>query len=277
METLLFAPTSTPSLPSHAPWTLHRYPNGEIEVRLETHVEGKRCYIESPANPQNSTLFELLALSDTLKKEGAISCVALIPFLHYSRHDHPVKDRSLLTKLMGKVLQSSGIDEVITIDLHSKDDQTLFPIPIRSIDPAPHFAQAIIDHNLTVDQIVSPDEGGKKRCQRLAKALDKELITLSKKRENGVIHTEVPSTLKKSLLIYDDILDTGGTLLSSLEKLTAGGATEFVLCITHPQLSGDRWKEIWNYPIKALICTNSLPLPEPRDERFIQIDIPLLD
>ena len=223
----------------------------------------------------------MLLLSHTLKKEGASKVIALLPYLAYARDEKRKTGQSLATAWVVSLLQVSGIDEVITVDIHSSTAQSLFPMPVVSLSPAAVFAQEIKRLSLLQATIVAPDEGARERCQAVARAADmaEEVVIFQKRRTaKGVVHRGISGSIGAQVVIVDDILDTGGTLVSCCEQLQQRGVQDISIFVTHGLFTGTLWQRLWSSGVKRIFCTDTIPQMSERRLENVQIlsVIPLL-
>ena len=242
--------------------SIERFPNHELHAAIQTDVVNEECIILSTIAPPDEQLLSTLLLSHTLKKEGARTIIALLPYLAYARDDKRKAGQSLATAWVGALLQASDIDEVITVDVHSSTAQHLFPMPIVSLSPAELFAQEIKRHALLNATIVAPDEGALDRCQAVASAagMTQEVVVLEKRRtREGVIHVSISGPVGQRAVIVDDILDTGGTLVSCCEQLQQRGVRDITILVTHGLFTGTLWQKLWTCEVKRIDCTDTIP------------------
>ncbi|HTS75594.1 MAG TPA: ribose-phosphate diphosphokinase [Bryobacteraceae bacterium] len=254
-----------------------RFENQEIYIRLLTPVSGEDCGIlASVAPPDDQMLFTLL-LAHTLKKEGARRVTAILPYLAYARHDKNKPEESLAAAWLGAIMQASGLDEVITIDVHSERARRLFPIPVRSISPAGLFAEALRRCGLADATIVAPDEGAIGRSEAVLAALGRsERVPYFEKQRTaaGITHAELRGAAGSRVVLIDDMLDTGATLVSASEKLKQSGAREINVMVTHGLFTGARWRKLWELGVGRIFCTDSVPLPPGVDStRMVRLPI----
>jgi len=253
-------------------YSIERYPNHELHADIQTNVVNEECIILSTLAPPDEQLLSTLLLSHTLKKEGAHKIIALLPYLAYARDDKQKAGQSLATAWVGALLQTSGVDEVITVDVHSRMTQRLFPIPLVSLSPAALFAQEIKRLALLNATIVAPDEGARERCQAVANAAGtkEEIVVLEKRRtRQGVTHVGISGNLGQQAVIVDDILDTGGTIVSCCEQLHQRGVRDITILVTHGLFTGQLWQKLWTYQVKGIYCTDTIPLPKERSTENI--------
>lgn len=261
-----------------ASFSIKRFPNKELQVSLHTSVVDHFCLIIGSVSPPEENLFSLLALSHTLKKEGAKKVAAFIPYLAYSRQDNEEPQKSQMASLMGKLLKASGIDEVITVDAHSPELKNLFPLPLHSLSSAPLFAKEIKKISWSSCTFVAPDQGAVERCQEVAALANgsKEIVWLSKSRHaKGVFHSEISGKVQERVVIIDDILDTGQTLISCCKRLKED-AREIIVMVTHGLFTGTAWKKLWKLGVKKIYCTDTvlLPLKLKKNPRISVLPLP---
>lgn len=243
---------------------ISRYENGELFADVQTSVAEENCVVLGSIAPPDEQLLSILLLCHTLKKERAKKVTALLPYLAYTRQDKKKAGQSLATAWAGSLMRASGCDGVITVDVHSEPAQRLFPIPVVSVFPAEVFANAIKDYRLTDATIVAPDNGAIRRCEGIKAAVGipkSPTVYFEKRRtETGIIHVGPIGEVGAQAVIIDDILDTGGTLVSACGRLVAAGAQEIHIMVTHGLFTGERWKSLWSLGVKRIFCTDALPL-----------------
>ncbi len=251
---------------------LERFPNGEWSVEIVGGVKGEDCYVVGSISPPSDQLLSFLILCHTLKKEGASSVNAILPYLAYSRQDRAEPHKSRLAAFIGKLCEAAGISKVFTIDLHAKEIQELFPMPLISVSPSALFAKEIKKWKLSSAAIVAPDQGALQRAHNLRDLLPEfSLVTFTKKRDPHVVLETSAKEVPEQVVIVDDILDTGETLLTCVKELVKKGAKEIYIVVTHGLFTGDEWKNLWDYPVKKILCTDSVPISaELVDDRRIE-------
>lgn len=242
-----------------------RFENGELHTEIEAPVRNENCSVLGSIAPPDEQLLSTLLLAHTLKKEGARRVTALLPYLAYARDDKDKPRESLATAWAGALAQASGVDEVITVDVHSEKAKRLFPMSIRSLSPAMVFAEVLQRYGLTEATIVAPDEGAIGRCEAVQKAANMasgKIPYFAKQRTAaGIAHAGPIGEVGRQAVIVDDILDTGGTLLSACKKLVEAGVEEITIMVTHGLFTGERWKQLRRLGVKRIFCTDSVPLP----------------
>jgi ribose-phosphate pyrophosphokinase len=230
---------------------INRFTNGELFARIRTPVRLAHCVVLGSIAPPDERLLSLALLAHTLKKEGSQRVTAFLPYLAYSRQDKP--GQSLAAAWAGSFLRASGVDEVVTINVHSERDKQLFPVPLISTFPAEIFANAIGRHQLSDATIVAPDNGAMPRCRAVNKALSKPTASVpyfeKQRDETGIKHTDLCGKVGSQALIIDDMLDTGGTLISACEKLVQAQALAIYIMVTHGLFTGTEWKRLWSLKV----------------------------
>ena len=259
-------------------FTVGRYADQELHARVEESASGEHCLILGTIAPPDECLLSVLLLAQTLKKERAAEITGVLPYLAYSRQDKDKSGESLGTAWIGALLKSSGIDRVLTVDVHSERDKGLFPIPLISLSTAILFAEAIRKHRLADATIVAPDNGAIGRCEAVKRAAGMpigETPYFKKTRtERGIIHHGPVGKVGAKVVIVDDMIDTGGTLVSACEKLRAADVEEIYILVTHGLFTGRSWLRLWSLGVKRIFCTDTVPLRSGIDaERIIVLSI----
>jgi ribose-phosphate pyrophosphokinase len=245
-----------------------RFSDGESQVEILENVRGCDVFIIQPTcGPSPAeTLMELLVMADALKRSSAARITAVVPYFGYSRQDR----RSRLTrvpitaKLAAKMVEASGIDRILTVDLHADQIQGFFDIPIDNIYAQPVLLDDIINQNYENIVVVSPDVGGVVRARAAAKKLnDADLAIIDKRRPapNMVKVMNVIGDVEgKTCVLIDDMVDTAGTLCQAAGILKEKGAKKVVAYATHAVLSGNAISTIENSELNELVTTNTIPL-----------------
>ncbi|TET79799.1 ribose-phosphate pyrophosphokinase [candidate division TA06 bacterium] len=244
-----------------------RFADGEIWVKLSENVRGEDVFIIQPTFPPAENLLELLLLIDAAKRASASRVTAVIPYFGYARQDKKDEPRMPISaKLISNLISTAGADRVLTMDLHADQIQGYFDVPVDHLFAAPVFAQHVrrTRKNLKRMVVVSPDLGGAKRARHFANRLGRVGVAVIEKqrpRPNVSATLNVIGTVReKDCLLLDDILDTGGTVVSACAALKEAGAREiFVYCV-HPLLSKDAVKKIIKGPIDDVVVTDTIPL-----------------
>lgn len=245
---------------------VERFNDQEIFVEVFENVRGEDMYVIQPtSNPANDNLMELLIMVDALRRSSAARITAVIPYFGYARQDRRAKARTPISaKLVANLIETAGVDRVLTLDLHAAQIQGFFDIPVDNLYASPVFALDIEHHfrgQMEDLMIISPDVGGVARARELAKRINAPLAIVDKRREKaGEVAgmTVIGDVTGKKCIIVDDICDTAGTLCKAAEVLIENGATEVHSYITHGVLSGPAIERVRNSVMKSLVITDSI-------------------
>ncbi|MEJ8777269.1 ribose-phosphate diphosphokinase [Pseudogracilibacillus sp. ICA-222130] len=259
--------------------TVTKFSDGETQINIEESVRGYEVYIiQSTSEPVNENIMELLILIDALKRASAKSINIVMPYYGYARQDRKARSREPITsKLVANLLETTGADRVVTLDLHAPQIQGFFDIPIDHLQAVPLLADYIKKKDLKDVVIVSPDHGGVIRARRMADLLKAPIGIIDKRRPKPNV-AEVMNIIGdiegRTAIIVDDMIDTAGTMQLAADALIEKGATEVYACVTHPVLSGPAIERIENSKIKELVVTNSINLPEEkRIDKITQLSV----
>lgn len=244
------------------------FSNGEIYARPTESVRGADCFVlQSHSEPLNFHIMEQLITIDALKRASARKITAVVPFFGYARQDKKVLPREPITaRLMADLLVTAGADRIVSVDLHTGQIQGFVDRPFDHLTAQPIFLDyltQVLDGPVTV---VSPDAGGVKRAERFARHLGAYVSFIHKRREadqhnQSVALAVIGAVENRAAVIFDDIIDTAGTVCNAAELLMEKGATSVTVAATHGVLSPPAIDRLKNAPIKEVIVSNSLPLP----------------
>lgn len=245
---------------------VERFTDQEIFVEVFENVRGEDMFIIQPtSNPANDNLMELLIIADALRRSSAARITAVIPYFGYARQDRRTKARTPISaKLVANLIAQSGIERVLTMDLHAAQIQGFFDLPVDNLYASPIFALDIQTHmrdRLQDVMVVSPDVGGVARARELAQRIGAPLSIVDKRREKpGEVAemTVIGEVKDKICLIVDDICDTAGTLCKAADLLMEHGATEVHSYISHGVLSGPAVDRITKSSMKTLVITDTI-------------------
>jgi len=246
-------------------WNLTRFADGEVYCQVLENVRGTDVFVIQPTCPPvNEHLMELLIAVDALKRASAARITAVIPYYGYARQDRKDKPRvPISAKLVADLLQAAGIQRILTMDLHAPAIQGFFDVPVDHLFAAPVQLAWIEKQRFENLTLVSPDAGGVERARAYAKRLDAELAIIDKRREEA----NVAQTMNvigevdgRSCVIVDDLVDTGGTLVGSVNALKQKGAQRVVACFTHALLSGPAMARLDNVGLERVVATDTVPL-----------------
>ena len=241
------------------------FADGESNIQIQENVRGADVFVVQPTcTPVNHHIMELLFMIHALKLSSAERITAVLPYYGYARQDRKDKPRvPISAKLVASLIEASGADRVLTLDLHAAQIQGFFDIPVDHLFGTP----VMIDYFRPLDiprlTVVSPDAGGVERARAFAKRLNAPLAIIDKRREEANI-AEVMNVIGKvkdrNCLMVDDLIDTAGTLVKGAKALLDHGAASVSACATHAVLSGPAVERIEKSHLKEVIVTNSIPL-----------------
>lgn len=241
-----------------------RFPDGEINVKVESDVRGSDVYIvQSTCPPVNENLMELLILIDTMKRASADRITAVVPYFGYARKDRKDEGRVPITaKLVANLIEKAGADRVITIDLHAAQIQGFFDIPVDHLYASPVFVEAIQKLNFDRLVMLAPDVGSSKRAFAYARILHGDFAVIDKRRK-GPDEIEVANVIGdirgKQIVIIDDMISTGGSISEAARVVMEAGATEVVLAASHAVFCGKAIERLTAAPTSKIFVTNSIP------------------
>ena len=247
--------------------TCGQFSDGEITIDIQENVRGKDVFIIQPTCvPTNDNLMEVLLMADALRRSSAGRVTAVIPYYGYARQDRRVRSARvpISAKVVADMLQTAGVDRVLTVDLHADQIQGFFNIPMDNIYGSPILLDDIEKQNYDNLMVVSPDVGGVVRARAIAKQLnDADLAIIDKRRpqanEAQVMHI-IGDVTDRTCVLVDDMVDTAGTFCKAADALKQFGAKKVVAYCTHPVLSGAAIKNIMNSQLDELVVTDTIPL-----------------
>ena len=249
------------------------FSDGEVSVKINENVRGKDVYLIQPTcSPTHKNIIELILMVDALRWSSAGRITAVIPYFGYARQDRRVRSERvpISAKVNADILERSGIDRVLTVELHSEQIQGFFNIPVDNIYGTKVMVDDINNQSFSDLLIVSPDVGGVVRSRALAKALDLSDLAIIDKRRDEANKSEVMNVIGevsgKDCLIVDDMADTCGTLCNAAEALKEKGAKTVTAYITHPVLSGNAIEKINKSTLDQLVVTDTIPLSKQAED-----------
>jgi len=248
--------------------SVSRFSDGEVWVEIKENVRGVDAYIvQSTCAPANDNLMELLIIADALRRASAASITAVIPYYGYGRQDRKVAPRTPITaKLVADLIVTSGVQRVLTLDLHAGQIQGFFNIPVDNLYSMPVMLNDYLRKSFDSSAVfVSPDAGGVERARAYSKRMGAALAIVDKRREKAnvseVMHV-IGEVEGKTCILIDDMVDTAGTLTNAATALKKYGATRVVACCTHAVLSGPAITRISESVLDELVVTNTIPLTQ---------------
>jgi len=242
-----------------------RFSDGEVQIEIDENVRARDVFVvQSTCAPVNDNLVELLLMLDACKRSSAKRVTAVLPYYGYARQDKKVAPRvPISARLVADMIITAGADRVITMDLHAGQIQGFFNIPVDNLFAAPVLLEYIRETFEGDITIVSPDAGGVERARALAKRLDAGLAIIDKRRDAPNVAramSVIGNVTGKTTVIFDDMVDTAGTLTEAANALVKNGAREVHACCTHAVLSGPAIERIQKSELTSLVVTDTIPL-----------------
>lgn len=251
--------------------TVGKFSDGESAININEVVRGSDVFIiQSTCPPVNDNLIELLIMIDAMRRASAGRITAVMPYFGYARQDRKAKARDPISaKLVANLLTTAGADRVLTMDLHAPQLQGFFDIPLDHLLGGTLLAHYFLEKfgDTTDVVVVSPDVGSVSRSRKFAQRLDAPLAIIDKRRPKANV-SEIMNIIgdvnNKRVILVDDIIDTGGTIVNAANALAEMGAKEVYACCTHGLLSGPAIERIKNSHMKELVTLNTIPLTESK-------------
>ncbi len=252
-----------------------RFKNGEIYIRFIESVRGADVFVmQTCSDPVNDNIMELLIMLDALKRASAGMINVVMPHYGYARQDKKAEVREPITaKLLADLLQVAGMDRLIVADLHVATIQGFFNVPVDLITAIPIIAKYFKAKGLTNGVVVSPDVGGVKRASIFSKQLEMPLAILDKRRPaHNVAEVEhiVGDIEGKDVIIFDDLIDTGGTLVEAINILLDRGARKVYAAATHPVFSGQALELLGNCKAEEIVVVDTIPIKREYNKNKIK-------
>jgi ribose-phosphate pyrophosphokinase len=244
------------------------FSDGETRVEIKENVRGMDVFIiQSTCSPINTSLMEILIMTDAFKRASADRITAVIPYYGYARQDRKAEPRTPITaKLIADLLTAAGTSRILSVDLHAAQIQGFFNIPVDNLYATPILLEYIKSEYSQNDLIVvSPDTGGVVRARAFANRLGAQIAIVDKRRDKpneSEVMNLIGNVEGKMAIILDDMIDTAGTMVQAAQAIKDGGAIDVVACCTHPVLSGPAIKRISTSVLKEVIVTDTIPLQE---------------
>ena len=253
---------------------LSRFASGEIYFRADESVRGADVFvIQTHAEPVNEAIMEQAIMLNALKLASAKRITAVVPYYGYSRQDKKALAREPISaKLVADFLSVAGSDRVVSVDLHSGQIQGFFDFPFDHLTALPLLADFLRD-DIGLDNgdlvVVAPDAGRIKVAERLREHLDSEMAYIYKRRSRREAHKIDEMVIEgevreKTCILIDDMIDTAGTITEGAKALARDGARDIYAAATHPVLSGKAVQKLEEAPIRQVVVTNTLPIPEEK-------------
>ena len=248
--------------------TVFQYADGEFQPSFEESIRGGIVFIVQSTTPPTDNLFELLMMVDAAKRASAQKIIAVIPYYGFARQDRKDKPHvPIASKLVADMLVASGVNRVITMDLHADQIQGFFNIPVDHLFGSslfmPYIREKFEGETVT---FASPDMGGSKRAAMYAKTIDTNFVICYKHRNkpNEIGEMRLIGDVQgRDVILLDDLIDTGTTICKAAQIIKDSGANSVRAMITHPVLSGNAIEKIENSVLEELVVSDTIPLKRP--------------
>jgi ribose-phosphate pyrophosphokinase len=276
-NTVLFTGNANPALAREIAQTLGvelgkakvgRFSDGEVDVEIQQNVRARDVFVVQPTcAPTSEHLMELMIMVDAFKRASARRITAVIPYFGYARQDRRPRSTRvpISAKVVANLLETVGVERLLTMDLHADQIQGFFDIPVDNIYASPVLLSDLKSKAYPNLVVVSPDVGGVVRARALAKQLGSDLAIIDKRRAaanvSEVMHV-IGDIEGRNCVIMDDMIDTAGTLVKAAEVLKERGAKRVYAYCTHPVFSGPAIERITNSQLDEVVITNTIPLSE---------------
>ena len=256
-----------------------KFSDGETSVNIKETVRGCDVFVvQSTCSPVNDNLMELLVIIDALKRASAGRITAVIPYFGYARQDRKARARDPISaKLVADILQTAGANRVLTMDLHSSQLQGFFNVPVDNLMGMPLLAKYFKKQGLDKNDdfiVVSPDVGSVARSRAMASKFNAPLAIIDKRRPKANV-MEVMNIIGdvkgKTCLMFDDMIDTAGTITQGAQALADNGAKEIIACCTHAVLSGPAIQRLQDSPLSKVVVLDTIVLPESKKLDKIEV------
>ncbi len=242
-----------------------KFPDGEIYVRCLENVRGKEVFVIQSTYSPSDNLMELLIMIDALKRASVRSICAVIPFFGYARQDRKTKSREPISaKLVANLITVAGATRVISVDLHAGQIQGFFDIPMDNLTAVLLLGTYFKDKNLVSPVVVAPDVGAVPRATQFSKGIrnSTQAIFVKKRLSPDEVETSrlIGEVKDKTVILVDDAIHTGGTMISAAEEVLRRGAIEVYVSATHGVFALDSLEKLEKSPIKEIVVTDTMPV-----------------
>lgn len=245
---------------------LQKFSDGEMSPYFTESIRGHQVFIIQSTFPPADNIMELLLMIDAAKRASAESVTVVMPYFGYARQDRKDKPRVAIgAKVMANIIEAAGADRVVTCDLHAGQIQGFFNIPVDHMDASAIFVPYLKESINEGTVFASPDVGGTARARKYAQHFKVDMVVCDKhrKKANEIASMQVIGDVEgKDVILFDDLIDTAGTLCTAADIIKEKGALSVRAVITHPVLSGNAYENLANSSLDELITTDTLPLKQ---------------
>lgn len=242
-----------------------RFPDGEIDIKINVDVRGADCFVIQPTCPPvNENWIELLLLIDCLRRASAGRITAVMPYYGYARKDRKDEGRvPISAKVVANTLTATGVDRVLTLDMHAAQIQGFFEVPVDHLYAKPALLKALQGLDIESPVVVTPDVGGIKMARSYAKALGADLAIVDKRRVSGseiIVEHVIGQVADRNVIIVDDMISTGGSISQAAEIVRKHGARQIVIAVSHGVFCGPAVERLDACPADRVLVTDTIPL-----------------
>ena len=241
------------------------FPDGESYVRLTAPVRGEEvAVIQTLSRPQDTSTIQLLQLVSAAKEHGAMKAIAVVPYFAYARQDKRFLEGEVVTAaLLARLIKEAGADAFMTVDAHSVDSTKGFTIPVTNVDASPVVSEKLLEMKLNGASVVAPDEGALDRARSLARFLAGEAFAMRKSRDRAtgkIVMADADFDVSgKNVVIFDDVISTGGTVTEGIKILRRHNPSRIVVACVHALMVGNALDRILAAGSEEIISTDTLP------------------
>lgn len=255
-----------------------RFPDGEIDIKVNEDLRGKDCFVIQPTCPPvNENWVELLLLLDTLRRASAGRITAVMPYYGYARKDRKDEGRvPISAKVVANTLIASGADRLVTIDMHAAQIQGFYDIPVDHLFARPVLLDAIVRCEIEDPVVVTPDVGGTRMARAYAKRIHADLAIVDKRRISGsetTIEHVIGDVEGRNCVIVDDMISTGGSISQAAAILRESGAKEITIAVTHAVFCGPAVERLDAAPLDRLLVTDTIPSCDPQPAQLQVVSV----
>jgi ribose-phosphate pyrophosphokinase len=256
-----------------------KFSDGEISIKLEENVRGRDVFVIQPISaPANDHLMEVLLMTDALRRASADRITLVIPYYGYGRQDRKAEPRvPISARVVADLIECMLPHRLLTMDLHADQIQGFFRLPVDHLYAAPAFVNYLRAKNFEDPVVVSPDSGGVERARFLARQINAGLAIIDKRRPRAnvaEIMNVIGEVKDKTCILYDDMIDTAGTIGKAADALKERGAKSVLCCATHGVLSGPAIERLRDSILDEVIISNSIRLgPEKQLDKITVLSV----
>ena len=255
-----------------------RFPDGEVDIKVNVDLRGSDCFILQPTCPPvNDSWVELLLLIDTLRRASAGRITAVMPYYGYARKDRKDEGRvPISARVVADTLTVGGCDRVVTIDMHAPQIQGFFDIPVDHLYAKPVLLGRLSEMDIEDPVIVTPDVGGIKMARGYAKPLGADLAIVDKRRISGseiAVEHVIGDVDGRNVVLVDDMISTGGSITEAAGILRSNGARSIVILVTHPVFCGPAIERLTNAPVDRILVTDTIPRGDDWPEKIETVSV----